>query len=192
MQRSGTLIGFRSLLLCLWLLLAAGPVSGQIDEWGRIGLSAAPDSYVANIEVESGEEFTLYVICHGPEEGMPIPFDVGVLNWVVFAPCCGASYDITAIEYDDSLQHEGFPFSGVVSTAEDCLEDDFVLLATVTFIMQVPAAGDYLLGAGALGPSNDCEGGSHFLMDQPVIASVDGGFTPGASRSWGAVKSLFR
>jgi hypothetical protein len=167
------------------------PVSAQ-TEFPRLGLSAAPDAYVATIDVSTGEPFQLYVVAKGPDGSGVLPFDLLSLEWAVFAPCCGASYEILAIEYNPLLDHVGHPFTGVSSTSANCLEDDFLYLATLTFEMRVEFPGNYILPAGAIGPASDCEGVSHFFFDLTVEAVVDGGFTPNDRSTWGALKSSYR
>lgn len=161
-------------------------------EFPRLGLSAAPDAYVGTLEVSAGEPFQLYVVAKGPNGSDVLPFDLLSLAWAVFAPCCGASYEILDIEYNPLLDHVGHPFTGVDSASEICLEDDFLYLASLTFEMRVELPGNYILPAGAIGPAYDCEGESHFFFDLTVEAIVDGGFTPNDKSTWGALKSRYR
>lgn len=178
-----------SLGICL--LTIAGVTEAQTS-LSRLGLSAAPDSYVPTIEVDSEEPFDLHIIAKGPDGIDVLPFDLASLEWAVYTPCCGAVYSVVGFEYNPDLDHVGFPFTGVQTTGEVCIEDDFLHLATLTLILHVDEPGFYLLPAGAIGPAYDCDGGSHLFLDLTVEASVDGGITPNTTSTWGGMKGLYR
>jgi len=181
--------------LSIMVLVASASVGNTVvaqTDFPRLGLSAAPDAYISTIEVAAGEPFQVYVVAKGPDGSDVLPFDLLSLEWAVFAPCCGASYEIIAMEFNPLLDHVGHPFSGVDSSSEICLDDDFLYLASLTFEMRVELPGNYILPAGAIGPAYDCDGESHFFFDLTVEAIVDGGFTPNVTSTWGALKASYR
>ena len=181
----------KALLAGVVCLLLAVPATAQM-EYSRLGLSASPDAYVPSIEVSSDEYFTLYVLAKGPDGSNELPFDIASIPWAVFAPCCGASYEIVGIELNPLMEHDGIPFSGVVSSSEICIDENYLVLATITFDIWVEFPGNYLLPAGAIGPAIDCDGNSHFFFDMTVEAVVDGGLTPSNLSTWGEIKAMYQ
>ena len=173
-------------------MLASLPATAQFDDFALLGLSAAPDRYEPTIVIDSDEHFVLYFLAKGPDEASALPFDLLSLSWAVLAPCCGASYEVIAIDYNSDLVHEGYPLSGVQSTAEVCLDQDYLVLAALTFEMRVPAPGIYRIPAGAIGPALDCNSDPHFFADLAVDAIVDMSSTPNESLSWGTLKTHYR
>jgi len=182
--------GIMAAVVVSTLLLATGGLAQTALP--RLGLSAAPDMYVGTIDVASDEPFDLYIIAKGPDGLDILPFDLVSLQWAVFTPCCGASYDVLDVQYNPDLEHVGFPFTGVESSSEICIEDDFLYLATLTLIINVDGPGAYLLPAGATGPAFDCADESHLFLDLTVEAHVDGGITPNSYETWGGLKGIYR
>jgi hypothetical protein len=173
------------------VLVAWGPAPSSaqvITEYPHLGLSAAPDSYVSYKEIQPGEPFTLYMIMIGPY-AQPLPFDFVQTRWAVYAVCCGATADITGVRYPDNIQHEGEPIGGVSSVVENCLDADVITLAEIDFLLLLNSPGAYLMAAGAIGPTLDCQGSTHLLMDLAVEVLVP---VPNRTRSWGEIKALYK
>jgi hypothetical protein len=173
------------------LLLAAGSASAQYD-FPRIGLSAAPDRYVDAMEAEIGEEFTMYacVFAHAP--GEPLQQPLQSVAWVIHQACCGAYLDLVDVVYNPEFVHVGqSPLSGVVSSAETCVDREGIWLATLTVRLDAPGPGDYLWAAGPYAGAADCDGGTPVFMDMPVNITVPGS-TPVVSSSWGTLKARYR
>jgi hypothetical protein len=181
------------LLTGLLLLTAPGrsALAQVIPEYPHLGLSAAPDRYVDTLDIQQGEPFTLYMIMIGPQQG-PLPFDLAQTQWTVHAACCGASYNVVDIAYNETMHHEGELPGDIHSTVEVCAHQDVVLLAAITFELLFQPVGTYLLPAGATGLTLDCDGGSHLMMDLSVILNIGATGTPTDVQSWGAVKAIYR
>ncbi len=177
----------------LTLFLTAGAVAAQ-GEYSVLGLSAAPDAYVDEIDVAYGQDFQLYVIIAGPGAVEPLTRDFVSVNWAVLQACCGGS-PATLIESDlhtDQLVHEGDPIYGVHTSAPTCVDAEIITVATLTFTwLYEPVTGPFLLGAASMSAAEFCGGETEFLSGCSVrVAPL--GYTPAADHTWGEVKSLFR
>lgn len=186
-RTGGRLFALASLLL----LITACPLLAQPGQYSRLGLSAAPDEYVAVKQVEADEDFTLYMIAIGPEYG-PLPFEVHETTWAVFAACCGQEAEIVDATFPADMEHTGTPLAGVHCSLEGCAGGNVLLLAAITFHFILTRPATYLMSGGAIAPLVDCDGETHLLMDLGVDVTVGSGSTPSASSSWGAVKALFQ
>jgi len=181
-------------MLAVALFLAgAASVAVAQDEYSVLGLSAAPDAYVGEIEVDFGRDFELYVILAGPGAAAPLPWDFSSVTWAVLQSCCGGS---AAFLVDTELSagtmvHEGDPVLGVQTTATDCFRSDVILIATLGFTWTYEPNGPFYLGAAAMTPVEICGEPRQFLAGSSVRITPLG-ITPAEDRSWGAVKALFR
>jgi hypothetical protein len=127
------------------------------------------------------------------------------MSWIKHTGCCGVDFEILHVDYNPALEHVGDPVTGVTTTAPECLEQDIVLLATITFAINYPTQGIALMPAGATGPGLDC-GGEGFLffdlllevtMDEVVISAIPDESEPGwgpvsEGATWGGIKGTYR
>lgn len=179
------MLRFSTIVIAL-MFSAAAPAS----DLPALGLSASPDSYVGEIEVDYGDPFTLYVFLSGPG-GEALSFDLESLDWSLLATCCGGSPALYGnAVFGEGMEHEGDPSLSVTSTAETCLQDDFVLLATLEFDWIVEPAGPFYLGAVAH-TVRDCEGESRFVTGLPLVV-VPNGITPAERETWSGIKRTYR
>jgi hypothetical protein len=173
------------------LLLVAGAARAQ-EEFPRIGLSASRDVYLDHITVDMGATFTLYAMAFGHTPGQPLGETVLSLPWVIHQVCCGAVLDLQDMELNPDLIHDGHPLAGMVTSSEQCLDQDSIWLATLTVRVAAELPGDYLWAAGPYGPVENCEGTNPFFMAMPVTITFEGEPTPTTDHAWGAIKSLYR
>ncbi len=176
----------------LTLTLSVGPAVAE-GEFSVLGLSASPDSYVDEIEVDFDQEFQLYVIIAGPGAVEPLTKDFSSVNWAVLQACCGGSpaFMIESVLHSESLVHEGEPIVGVHTSAPVCIDADIITLATLTFTWLYEPAGSFLLGAAAMSAAEFCGEETEFLSGCSVRI-VPLGITPAEDKTWGEVKSLYR
>jgi hypothetical protein len=178
--------------LALLALLCLATAAFAQSEYPRIGLSAARDVYLDQITVQPGEAFTLYATVMGPNPGMGLNQPLQSLAWVIHQVCCGGVIDVLNIEYNPDLHHEGHPLAGVVSTADNCLDQDSIWLATLT-VRMVPGTVDSILwAAGPYGAIRDCDGQSPVFLGQAVTILPEGSSTPNEPSPWGHVKAMYR
>ena len=97
-----------------------------------------------------------------------------------------------AVEYNPDFTHEGTPYFGVTSSSETCVDEDAIVLATLTMILDAPEPGDYLAAAGPYAAAYDCEGNSPLFMDMPMTITAYGDITPVESRTFGGLKAIYR
>ncbi len=186
-----TYLGWATALAMLIVLALATGARAQ-ESFPRIGISASKTAYVDHITVEFDTEFTLHAMVTGFAPGEPINQPVSVLPWVIHQVCCGAVLEILDIEYNPELQHSGHPLAGTVSTAEVCVDQDIIWLATLKVRMVATEAGDMLWAAGPFGPIQDCDGEVPFFMSMPVTITLDGEPTPTDISPWGEIKAMYR
>ncbi len=176
-----------TLLFVVWIT----PATAQ--EFSTLGLSAVPDAYVPVLETPVDEPFTLYLIVTGPEGTEPLPFDLYEVDWTVFTACCGATpVLVTEFVYPESTIPAGDPFETMKSTAVSCLDDQVVLLATLSFDWSEEYAGltEFPVSAGAASPAEDCLGDYHILMGLHVqIIGITQ--TPNQALTWGGLKATY-
>ncbi len=173
-------------------LMLFGASDAGAQALGSLGLSAAPDAYVARLDTPVGEPFTLYVIAAAEDPRLPLDFSLASASWAVFNVCCGGSpVEIVDHASPAGVVGDGHPYLGVVTTGDACLDQDVILLAQVTFDWVMPGAPRFALAAGATGPAIDCDGGAHFMYGLMVEVNGTGGVSA-PSTSWGALKSLYR
>jgi hypothetical protein len=176
----------------LTLVLTAGAVAAQ-GEYSVLGLSAAPDAYVDDIDIEYGQDFQLYVIIAGPGAVEPLTLDFVSVNWAVLQACCGGSpaFLIDSNLHTDQLDHEGDPIYGVHTSAPTCIDAEIITVATLTFTWLYEPTGPFLLGAASMSAAEFCGGETEFLSGCSVrIAPL--GYTPAEDHTWGEVKSIYR
>jgi hypothetical protein len=179
----------RILLTAALALTAAGAAAQDAP---RIGISAAPDSYVGELVVGEGEVFTLYACIFGPAGGEPVELQLASVAWVIHQVCCGAEINIHDIQFNPDLIHEGHPLVGVSSTTPTCIDEQGVVLATMQASLANIQTQEMLWAAGPFGPARDCDGGSPLLDALPLTIIYDGVITPDETTSWGAVKAVYR
>jgi hypothetical protein len=181
-----------ALLGALLCLLIALPAAAQVT-FPRLGLSAAPDHYDPDIEVEGDETFQLHILVLGDTDGEPLEQDYGLFHWAVLEACCGGAAVIIDEEYNPACEHDGAPLSGVVTTAEECMGGDVVRLCTLTLQMTVDEPGIYYIIAGPLSLSQTCDQQGVVMTDMLVdIHYTPANSTPTEQSTWSEVKSLFR
>ncbi len=176
----------------LSLSLYAGFATAQ-GEYSVLGLSAAPDAYLGEAEVDFDSDFELYVILAGPGAVEPLPWDFSAVDWAVLQSCCGGSpaYMVESDLISASLVHEGDPILGVRTSAPDCLPTDIIHIATLTFTWIYQPTGPFFMGAAAMSSVEICGEDPQFLSGCSVRITPLG-ITPAESRSWGGVKNLYR
>lgn len=192
MLRSNRLLGgvaAAALVLVAWATVAGA----QPPSFPRIGLSTAPDHHSTSIAVAMDEPFDLHMLLLPPENGEPL-FDVSLLRWAVFQVCCGGVASLEAVDYSGGMEHAGHPFDGVTSVAADCITDEIVHLATITFTLRADDPGLYLMVAGPTDWAQDCSGENVVLMDMAVEVDLydPDEQTPVEQTSWAAMKALYR
>lgn len=173
------------------ILLAAVPAAAQFTA-PRLGVSASPTAYVDSLTVELGMPFEVYICAFGVDADEPLDRPYESFFWGVHSVCCGALTRIVDFQFAPGFTHEGHPLAGVRSIADDCLQRDVVLLATLTVEVTADAPGYYLWAAGPFGPVVDCDGGSPVFYDMTVILQATGEVTAVEPSSWGQVKALYR
>lgn len=178
-----------TLLALLFLWTAKAPAQ---TVYPRVGMSASPTEYVNTLEVELGEEFTLYAVVLGPAPGEPIGQGFTSLSWVIHQVCCGAEVNILDFTFGPGLEHTGHPLVGVRTTAETCYEQDSILLATMTCTLTNPTPGGVLWAAGPFDASMDCDGGNALFMGLAVTIDAGGEVLPTDETSWGSIKAIYR
>ena len=177
----------------LVLIVWAAAAGAQTPQFPRIGLSTSPDYHSEFISVAMDEPFDLHMLLLPPENGDPL-FDVSMVRWAVFQVCCGGVASVEAVNYTTELEHEGHPFDGVTSVANDCITDEIVHLATITFTLHADNPGVYLMVAGPTDWAQECGGENVVLMDMVVLVDLydPDDQTPVEQKSWGSVKATYR
>lgn len=172
-------------------LITAGAIPAQFEPTARLGLSAVPDRYEAEIAPDIGAPFTLYVILTGLAADEPLPFELASVGWTIHTACCGDSpVGVTSLVYADGVTATGDPYEQVETATDGCPGGAAVLLATATFEWLLEGETEFLLSAGALTGALDCTGDAHLL--QTLTVTVEGQeATPVEQDSWTAVKALF-
>jgi len=173
------------------LLMLAQQARSQTDI-PRIGLSADRFTYVDHITVKPNEDFTLHALVTGFGPGDPINQPVTSLPWVIHQVCCGAVLEIVGIDFNPDLQHAGHPLAGTISSAETCIDQESIWLATLRVRMLSTEAGDVLWAAGPFGPIVDCDGEVPLFLSMPVTITLDGEPTPTETSGWGQIKAMYR
>lgn len=178
--------------VALSLVCGASAASAQ-GEYCVLGLSASPDAYVGEVDLEYGRDFELYVILAGPGATAPIPWDFSSVGWAVLQTCCGgsAAFMVASELSGDTMVHEGDPILGVQTTATDCFRSDIIPIATLSFTWVYEPNGPFYLGAAAMTPVEICGEPQQFLAGSSVRITPLG-VTPAEDKSWGEVKSLYR
>jgi hypothetical protein len=166
------------------------PVAAQ-SGYPALGLSAAPDSYVDEITVEYGSNFTLYVVLMG-SDGEALPFDLSTINWALLGSCCGGSpaYYIDTI-LTSEMTHTGDPTLAISSTAETCVTSDFIMLAEVSFNWIYQPNTTFHLGVANLSAAVDCEDEPWILTGAPLLV-IPTGLVPNESDTWSGIKAIYR
>jgi hypothetical protein len=181
----------RAAVILLLVATSHDLATAQTEPAARLGLSAAPDGYVAEIAPTIGQPFTLYVILTGLEEQEVLSFPLRTVSWVIHTQCCGDSpVGVTELVYGDGVTAVGDPYEEVETTVAGCPDGAAVVLATLTFDWLLEGESEFLLSAGSLTGALDCDGGAHLLRTLPVMVRGRDA-TPTEHRSWGALKRHF-
>jgi hypothetical protein len=180
---------FTGLVLILFLLVWSQ--AWAQNPYPRVGLSASPDFYLDTIEVMPGEEFTLYACVFGPYPGEPVAQPFTSLSWVIHQVCCGAVVNILDYQFNPELENSGHPLLGVQTQAENCYDQDSILLATMTCTLANPTPGGVLWAGGPFDASYDCEGGNALFMGLAVTIQVPDDVLPVDDTRWGSIKALY-
>jgi hypothetical protein len=178
-------------LVGVFLVMILGVTSARA-QFPRIGFSAAADSFVGNLDVVQGEEFTLHVCIFGVDDQTPLEQEFLRVGWVIYQTCCGANISVVDAQFSPDFQHHGGPVLGVESIADDCVDEPYIHLATLTLVMNAPENGIYQASCGPLDTSSDCEGNNPLMLSLPMELNVTGSTTPTESQSWDQLKSFFR
>jgi len=172
------------------LLFLAGSAQAQFP---RIGISASPDHYDPFLDVEAGQPFTIYLGVFGVDDETELEQDFSSVSWVLHQTCCGAALFIQEVEYSPQFQHQGEPHFGVISSAEVCVDEPFITLATMSALLEAPEDGSYLVAAGPYQQAVDCEGSNPIVMGLPMTLNITGvGATPVEQSTWDALKATYR
>jgi len=160
---------------------------------------------VDSLSAVAGEPFVAYMIALGPGADQPAPFPVTEIYWIKHTGCCGVDFEILDVAYNPDLEHAGDPLNGVTTTATECLEQDLVLLATITFVIHYPTQGIALMPAGATGPALDCAGTGFLFFDLLLQVTMQDGVVSGVPEepgtgwrpqaegaTWGRIKAIYR
>jgi hypothetical protein len=180
----------RTVTLTALALLLAAPAMAQIM-FPRIGISAAPDRYVSTVEVYGDETFELYIVALPAEDQVVHQHDYGTFQWAVLEACCGGAAEIIAEDYNPEFEHQGSAYGGVVTTSEECMNGQAVLLCTLTLQMDTDDPGVYYVMAGPLALSQTCAGDDVVMTDMIAFVNYEAGATPVERTSLTAVKDLF-
>lgn len=173
---------------------AAVPVAALAqDPEGRLGLSASPTAYVAELETNIGEPFTLYAILTGPDDQTPLAFDLYWVEWAVFTACCSASpVAVTAIDYVDGVVAREIGEDGVIELyALDCLDGEVITIATLTFEWLLEGETSFPVSAGPISAALDCDDGVH-MISSLLVDIIGVGEPPSQSTTWSSVKEDYR
>lgn len=179
-------------ILLVALVLLSVSLAGAQTAYPRVGLSASPHEYVDSIEVVPGEEFTLYACVFGSGPGEPVNQPFTSLSWVIHQVCCGAEVGISYYDFNPDLDNEGHPLVGVMTSAENCYDQDTTVLATLVCTMNNPTPGGVLWAAGPYDASLDCQGGNALFAGMAVTINVDEDALPTENSRWGTVKAIYR
>ncbi|MEZ4387942.1 MAG: hypothetical protein R3D98_10290 [Candidatus Krumholzibacteriia bacterium] len=192
MARSATPIR-RSILslAALLVLLLSLPASAQYLTFPRIGVSAAPDRYVSEIDVHGDATFELYVVALPPEDQSAFAQEFGEFQWAVLEACCGGAAAIVAEDFNPACEHVGSPYGGVVTTSEVCMSGEAVWLCTLTLQMVVDQPGRYYVVAGPLALAQTCGGEGVVMTDLLVDVNYTTDVTPVETLSLSRIKALF-
>ncbi len=176
--------------LVVLLVALAVPAMAQIV-FPRIGVSAAPDRYEPEIAVHGDETFDLHVVALPPEGQAEFDQEFGMFQWAVLEACCGGAAVIVAENYNPDCEHVGTPYSGVVTTSEECMSGSVVRLCTLTLQMVGQEPGRYFVAAGPLELSLTCAGDGVVMTDLMVSVDYTSDITPNEASSLSEVKALF-
>ncbi len=172
------------------LILTASAAVAQTD-MPRLGLSASPVAFVDSLQVEYGDDFTLWVVMTTPEPDAGA-FDLEYVKWALLNSCCGGS---PALYVDavmgEGLVHDGDPVFAVESEAETCVTGELTVLAECHFTWIYEPEGPFNLAAAALTAARDCADETWYPsgLEFEVIPDLS---TPAEAESWGNLKARFR
>lgn len=179
-------------LLVVCSLLAAAPAAAQYLTFPRVGVSAAEDAYVTELNVEGDELFELHVVLLPREDQSALQEDYGMVHWGVLEACCGGAAQVVDAVYNPALEHEGGVYSGVYSTGEECMDGEAVWLATLILRMtENQPSGRYYVIAGPMSVAQTCGGDDVVLTDLIAHVNYTNDVTPVERSSLSAVKALF-
>ncbi len=132
--------------------VATGPAS---DQFPRVGLSPRPDHYEPYLDVHGQVPFEVYMIVLPAEGNTLMEHEYRSFNWAVLEACCGGAASIVGESYNPACQHDGTAYGGVVTTVEECVSGEVLLLCTLTLQMVIDEPGSYYVIAGPLALAYD-------------------------------------
>jgi len=181
----------RILLLTFAASLLTTSAMAQFIAFPRIGVSASPTEQVSEIDVHGSETFELYVIALPPENEPVFQHDYGVFQWVLLEACCGGSAELVDETFNPACEHEGGIYSGVISSAEECMDGSVAWLCTLTLRMATDDPGRYYVIAAPAAQAVTCAGEDVVMTDMLVNVNYTTDTTPAEATSLSAVKGLF-
>ncbi len=183
---------FLAVTAVLFVIVVLG-VSSARAQFPRLGVSASADEFVGLLDVVLDEEFTLYVCVFGVDEQTSLDQEFSSLSWVLHQVCCGASLIVESVDYNPDFEHEGDPYMGVLSSSEVCVDEPFILLATMTMTIVADEDGPYTAACGPYQLAEDCHGENPLVVGLNMILNLSGtGGTPTDSSDWGQLKAMYR
>lgn len=180
------------LYACLIGVVLVGTASAQYVTFPRVGLSGAPDHYEPWLSVHGQVPFDVYMIVLPAEGNTLMEHEYQSFNWAVLQACCGGAASILSESYNPVCQHDGTAYGGVVTTVEECVSGEVLLLCTLTLQMDTDVPGNYFVIGGPLGLAYDCAGEGVLMTDMILQVEYTNDITPVESSTWSDVKDLFQ
>ena len=181
-----------ALLTCLIGAVLVTTASAQYVTFPRVGLSGAPDHYEPWVSVHGQVPFEVYMIVLPAEGNTLMEHEYRSFNWAVLEACCGGAASIVSEDYNPACQHDGTAYGGVVTTVEECVSGEVLLLCTLTLQMDTDVPGNYFVIGGPLGLAYDCAGEGVLMTDMLLQVEFTNDITPVESSTWSDVKDLFQ
>jgi len=191
-MRNNALHRRTALLVALIAVLSALPAAAQFIAFPRLGVSAAPDYYEPSIDVTGDETFEIYVIALPPEDATAFEHVYSQFSWWLLEACCGGAAQLVSQSFEPGFEHEGAVYTGVTSSAVDCVDGSVALLCTLTLEMTGEDTGQYYILAAPSEQALTCEGDPVVITDMLVAVNYDSGELPVESTTLSEIKRLFR
>ncbi|MBD3222774.1 hypothetical protein GF314_16205 [bacterium] len=188
---NSTLATRRTVLIAALALLVASAASAQFIQFPRIGVSAAPDRYEPSIDVHGDEIFEMYIVALPPDGEPLLQHDYGTFHWWLLEACCGGAAELIDQEFNPELEHEGSVYAGVITSSEECMDGEAVLLCTLRLQMVVDEPGQYFVMGGPMALSQTCDGEDVVMTDLVTSVNYINDATPVEQTSLTEVKALF-
>jgi len=119
--------------------------------------------------------------------------EFSTLSWVIHQVCCGAALSVESVDYSPDFQHEGHPYTGVISSSEVCVDEPYILLATMVMTLTADEDGAYLAACGPFQQAVDCAGENPLMMAMTMTLDLTGvSSTPTDRAELGEIKALYR